>query len=347
MQKNIVSSPRNQSLEVCKLIAAFFVICIHCDFPGRIFIMLNAVARFAVPFFFAVSGYFSWHVKAETIRKRVIGIVKLLVFSTMLYILFEIYSCCFVHDQSILPHFLQMLPPRRLFSFLLLNIHPIAGHLWYLNSMICCYVVFYFFTKWQRSAQDYRPLYYIGFVLFLMFVFLDSFLPAARLSVSNMVYRNALFFGFPMFTMGLFLREHQEKVLRLFPITGFRFCIAMAVGIFLTLFQRYGAERLELPLGMLICVIAMLLLCIRSPQLTRHPALSSVIARFGNLSTIIYVIHLIWLNLYHYYADTFFRTRFGNTAAMLMAPVFTYVCSLLTGILWELLRSLFIRLRNK
>lgn len=347
MQKTTAISRRNQSMEVCKLIASFFVICIHCNFPGRIFIMLNAVARFAVPFFFAVSGYFSYQVRADIIRKRIIGIVKLLLFATLLYILFEAYCCRHVHDQSILESFREKLPLRSLFSFLLLNMHPIAGHLWYLNAIICCYLVFYFYTKWGEGTSDYRPLYAVGFLLFLAFLFLDSFLPAAHIHVQNPLYRNSLFFGFPMFSLGLFLREYHSKVLRLFPLTKSRFCVAITTGIALTLFQRYGTENLELPIGMVICVFAILLLCIQTPQITQQPILSFLISKFGSLATTIYVVHLIWLNLYHFYAVNFFSAWLGETAANLLAPIVTFFFSLCTGILWELLRAAWIRLRSK
>lgn len=347
MQNNIVASQRNQSLELWKLIAAFFVVCIHCDFPGRMIIMLNAIARFAVPFFFAVSGFFSWHAKEARLRKRIISIAKLLVFSTVLYILFDIYCCRYVHGTDVMQNFREKLPLRSLFSFLLLNVHPIAGHLWYLNTVLCCYLAFYFFTKWAEGAPDYRPLYYINIPLFVIFLFLDSFCSSAHITVNSLLFRNALFFGFPMFTLGIFLREYSSKIFRLFPLTACKLWIAMAAGVFLALLQRYGTEKLELPIGMFIVMVAVLLLCIRTPQLTQNPLLSFLISKCGNLSTIIYVVHLIWLNLYHFYWQDSFRSLFGETAANLLSPVFAFFCSLLTGIVWLLLQACMTRLCSR
>ena len=45
-------------LDALKIVAAFFVVCIHVHFPGDLGRCVIAVARFAVPFFFMVSGFF-------------------------------------------------------------------------------------------------------------------------------------------------------------------------------------------------------------------------------------------------------------------------------------------------
>src|SRR5262245_58513095 len=53
-------SNRNNSIESVRYIAAFAVICIHFFYPKNkeLTLVVNQWARFAVPFFFVVSGYF-------------------------------------------------------------------------------------------------------------------------------------------------------------------------------------------------------------------------------------------------------------------------------------------------
>ena len=63
-------SKRNNSIESMRFIAAFAVILIHYFYPseknfGSLALIINQIARFAVPFFFIVSGYFL----AEKLKK--------------------------------------------------------------------------------------------------------------------------------------------------------------------------------------------------------------------------------------------------------------------------------------
>ena len=48
----------NYCLDFIKGIACIFVVFFHCSFPGIMGMSIAAVGRFAVPFFFMVSGYF-------------------------------------------------------------------------------------------------------------------------------------------------------------------------------------------------------------------------------------------------------------------------------------------------
>ena len=49
---------RNRTLDMVKAICAYAVVLLHVHFPGSAGIIANVLARFAVPVFFMVSGYF-------------------------------------------------------------------------------------------------------------------------------------------------------------------------------------------------------------------------------------------------------------------------------------------------
>lgn len=53
----MINTKNIDSLNCAKGIACIFVILIHCTFPGIVGEMLRAIARFAVPLFFTVTGY--------------------------------------------------------------------------------------------------------------------------------------------------------------------------------------------------------------------------------------------------------------------------------------------------
>lgn len=57
---------RNQTLECCRILAAVFVVFLHVPFPGTVGKTVNCLARFAVPLFFAISGWFSYGAEGES-----------------------------------------------------------------------------------------------------------------------------------------------------------------------------------------------------------------------------------------------------------------------------------------
>ena len=54
------------------------VVFIHVLFYGKLGVVIDALARFAVPFFFLVSGYYSYQIPCEKIKKRIRKILILL-----------------------------------------------------------------------------------------------------------------------------------------------------------------------------------------------------------------------------------------------------------------------------
>ena len=61
---------RNETLECCRILAAVFVVFLHVPFPGLMGRTVNCLARFAVPLFFAISGWFSYGAKPEKLLRR-------------------------------------------------------------------------------------------------------------------------------------------------------------------------------------------------------------------------------------------------------------------------------------
>lgn len=50
---------RNQAMECFKMIAAVLVVILHVPFPGKWGGIVTCLANFAVPVFFAITGYFN------------------------------------------------------------------------------------------------------------------------------------------------------------------------------------------------------------------------------------------------------------------------------------------------
>ena len=72
-----MNTQKNNTLELIKLFASYMVVFIHVPFHGRFGAAIDALARFAVPFFFLVSGYYSYQIACKKIKMRIKNVLTL------------------------------------------------------------------------------------------------------------------------------------------------------------------------------------------------------------------------------------------------------------------------------
>ena len=267
---------RNETLECCRILAAVFVVFLHVPFPGLMGKTVNCLARFAVPLFFAISGWFSYGAKPEKLLRRMGKILLLEAVGIGLTVLSKGFRVCLPDAAG-------------LTKWLLLNVDPFAGHLWYLSAMAYCYGFLWLYTRLIcRKRRNYLPLYALGAVLLACHFAMANFSDLTGIQVDYILYRNAWFFGIPMFSMGLFLREYSEKL----PQKGQ--WAALILGFGLSLAERWILGPSDLPVAMPLAVAAMLLLTASHPTLPENrPMLRRAAAQLGTMSTVVYLVHLI------------------------------------------------------
>lgn len=78
---------KNISLYTLEGIACMFVIFIHCKFPEPVGDLVDTIARFAVPIFFIVSGFFNYSASKEKLKTRVFKLLRIFIFSSIIYII--------------------------------------------------------------------------------------------------------------------------------------------------------------------------------------------------------------------------------------------------------------------
>ena len=92
--------------------------------------------------------------------------------------------------------------------------------------------------------------------------------------------------------------------------------------------------ELELPIGTLIQIFALMLLVVNAPNLVRADSLwGRMIAHFGSLSTTVYITHLIWAEIYFLLLYPLVSPRLGGIEPYLR-PVLVAALSLGTGVIW-------------
>jgi len=331
------SLQRNQTLECCRILAAVFVVFLHVPFPGMLGKTVNCLARFAVPLFFAISGYFSYGAGPEKLLRRFGRILLLELTGIGLTVLWQC-ALAVSWGGSVWMCLRDLIPTGDVLAgWLLWNADPFAGHLWYLSAMAACYGVLWLYTLAFRGKKtEYRTLYAISGILLAAHFAMANFSRFTGISVVYVIYRNAWFFGIPMFSMGIFLRQYRERLLE------WKLSAVLASGLGLALLERVLLGPWDLPVGMVAAVAALLLLTEKYPEVPdRRSWLRRAVPWFGPLSTIVYIIHLMISEVY----QRWFAVVLGPAESWLR-PIFVAAMSLAAGAVWLALRDMVRKLRK-
>lgn len=333
------SSQRNQSMEVCKFLASFFVVFIHAPFPGALGGLVDCLARFAVPMFFMITGYFNFKADSRQIVRRIKHLLLLFLIGALFRQLCECV-CIELSNGSTIAHLRGLLPEmQEVFKLVILHIPPYTGNLWYLAAIITCYLIFWGFTRFQEDGTEmnYRPFYTLCMCAFSLFFLLDILLPVSGNSDFPVSPRNGWLFGLPMFGMGLFLHQYQDKLFRVFSLTSQKLWVIFILGVLLSVGQWKCLPIGTVPFGMLFSVPALVLLTIRHPILVSRPSLfRTVLLELGPLSMWIYLFHLPLLLSYQRLFQSPFQSALGSLEGYL-APWIIAAAALLAGVLAEVM----------
>ena len=276
---------RNYCLDFVKGIACICVVFMHCEFPGRLGILIQCVSRFCVPFFFMVSGYFCYKESGKTdyIKKiKHIGIITL--FASLLYlVLVPIWG----NAEEV------ELTARGVFGILIKWIvfnkpYFIAGQLWFLFALLYDYILFAIVDKFKlhKIAFIFIP---IGIILYI------SLAQGAHLigfSVPNYIYRNFLIEGFPLFSLGYFIHKHQNRI----HISNLVLILCIGISTLLCPVERLTMGRdFGVNIVSFIQVISLFVFCVKKPDMGKNKWIYPV-TWFGCFcSMYVYIVHpAVW-----------------------------------------------------
>ena len=329
-------------MELCKFIASFFVVFIHIRFPGEFGTVIDCIARFAVPTFFAISGYFSFRVISEKLSSRISYMFRLNFIATLVYFLWNVYDCIAISGKDVMQMLKANLSLESMARWLILNKNPFAVHLWYLSAIFICYILLWLYVRFFDDDADYRPFYAVSFILFVFFILFSAFTAKEQMQYHYTVYRNGLFFGLPMFGLGMFLREYSERIITMFRMTALKEILCIVFGLVISLIQYKGLGKTEMPVGMVITVIGLMLFMASRPTVPFMENHSLFFVFLGKISLIIYIIHLA-LN---YYLKS--QPAFADLCQMRYAyPLLVVGLSAICGLILTVFSVLFRKIRPK
>lgn len=280
---------RNRVLDAAKASAAYFVILLHIHFPGTAGDIVNALARFAVPLFFMVSGYFCYSEKGDICKKlpgKFGHILQLTMGSLFFYI---IWGCVrrSLRGEDSFQWLKSLLQQKYVKEFILYNnTSPVKFHLWFLAALLYCYLIFLAVEHFQLQivAGILIPLLLAG-----NFYFGEG--AAWRgTAFRTMIYRNWLFTGMPFFMMGYWIHRWEPGIGKKIR-TGYLYP-GMLCGMILTIMEYYRAGKQELFMGSVIFVLCLFMWCISD----RDRVVPEWLADMGRKDAfLIYLLHpAVW-----------------------------------------------------
>lgn len=275
----------NKSINVLKCLAIFAVICIHCKLfnlgaKGGIVV---ALCRFAVPFFFMVSGYFSFfdnRSKAlEKYKVRALHLLKLLIVSNVIYFIYYDLIRWYSVEKIISLFYID-----NIFEYIIFNVSPTGGHLWFIQALIYCYILFYVLAKLDINANK---LYKYVPILLLLCLLFGEF---SHLTANPYPYyfnRSFIFTGLPFFVLGYLIHDKEHKMENISD----RFIIyTFILGVLLTVIECLTVGKVEMYFGSILISSMIFIYCVKYPLKLDYKVTGWI---GGKLYTPMYLLHLI------------------------------------------------------
>lgn len=202
---------KNDCLNVWKGIAAFAVVLIHCTLPGVPGEIIKGIARFAVPLFFLISGYFAYGREDAVLRRREIHILRLYVGAVAVYYLWAAIRY-FLSQRTFAQMGAELFPDggRTVSDLLFFNRTAMAPHLWFMGALVYCYL---FYRLLARKRLEERAYLLIP-VLLAANLLLGEGRGLTGIAVPVRWIRSFWLTGFPFFLWGSWFacREKQGRL---------------------------------------------------------------------------------------------------------------------------------------
>lgn len=266
---------RNSSIDTVRAIACAFVLFVHATFPNPFGLYVAAIARFAVPFFLMVSGYYAFKAdEADALRvarRRLASTAKLTLAGTLFYAASNTLRQLIL-GQSALSWISPLFTPEGIFNFFVFNRAVVLSSvMYYLFMLLYVYGIFLLIIK----TRTLRAAYALVPVLLFACVALDEFFGLPWYYSGNF-----LLTGLPFFLLGHYFAQKPPR----FAHPG----RLVLPSLLLTLFETTLFGEAYCYIGTLMTAVGLFLFCLNAPQTKLPQALAS----FGRTcSATVFIIH--------------------------------------------------------
>ena len=289
-----VKKQRNYCLLLFETIGSIFIVFIHIAFPGQLGDIIKYFARFGVPLFYVVAGYYLIQPNTDKIalraklKKRIIHIAMLALFSEAFY--FAINLCINQHQVS--TYLSSTFTLRNFLNCVLLNVPLFSYPNWFLLAMLYSYIFMYLFSglflNKNRWIIAFTLISIVAIILNLIFRPTDITILGNK--ITDYIYGNWLFTGLPFICFGILLKKRNQFFIKFkipfIVLTLFIFGILMTVELFL--YRHYLGIYIEFGFFNILFVATIVALSIKVPMLCHKIWLFNL---KGNWTAYLYILH--------------------------------------------------------
>ena len=271
---------RNSNIDAIRGIACIFVVLVHCVLPGEFGQYMIAYARFAVPFFVLVSGWFAYHEDRHKVHgyclRKLKDTCKLTVSAALLYFLWNSLNNYFSSGDAIGWLISYFSNGDSWYNLIVYNRAVFLNSvMYYLLMMIYVYIIII-------AATEMRLLNLLKWFIPVGLVW--NYVLGAVVRAPWFHSGNFLLTALPFFLLGMQLRRwsrtHSFKPALLYGM--------LSVGLLLTYIEASCFGDVYCYVGSILISISVLLLCTTDAGLK----MPDWMATFGrNYSTYIFILH--------------------------------------------------------
>lgn len=287
---------RNNSIDIFRLICSILVVAIHThplkDFNLYLgYFATDILPRIAVPFFFAVSGYYYISMADNAKRKKyLITIIKTYVFWSVIYTFLQLFI--YIKNGCSLLGFIYE-------TFIAFFITGSYYHLWYLVALIISILIVTLACKYKLL----KPLYILSLILFLLgclgcsyynfglkIPLISNFITMRSFTLIRKIY----LMGLPFFLSGYLIKKVEPKFKNL---SSRNIAVLFCIVIFTYLSEIYLVEKYNLANNIVVTVLLYPLVVCTILVLLKNPLPDAKqLGKFcKNLSEYIYFIHPLFI----------------------------------------------------
>lgn len=312
----IAKKQYNYCMDFLKGIACIFVVFIHVKFPGDFGQAVQAIARFAVPFFFMVSGYYCYRKDYQGVMvgggKKIWHIVKITFFAYLFYIVVALIDNHFLGGTKQFDFSFTRIINAAIYSVP----NNVPQQLWFLIALLEVYIIYLFIDVFHAR----KVAYYLAAITIAILLILSQLSRFLGYEFGPGYYRNAWIEGFSFFTLGYFLHEKQGKI----TINNVVLIIIIVISAILSVVERFGFERVSaVHLSTYPLVVGLFVYAIKNPE--QH---KGVVQRIGKkYSMYVYILHMFWWHWFDRWAEAFSLEE--NMLVMWLRPLIVLGLALL------------------
>lgn len=288
---------RNEVLDVIKMFAAFCVVFLHFSFPSVFGRIVFSVSRFAVPMFFAVSGFF-YNKKDKSAQLASTGRksrhILLLIFISEGLAYFNYLSDAVLDAKTFRFSMLTGIFTERAALYKeamwrLISFTPLLNATgWFLVQLFLVYLIYGFITK----RNGYKPAGIIISVCFGVGFLLTRLCGIIKFELPNYTDYFILFMGLPFFAFGYYLKDAIPKFNLTEKFSGAVLVIMIFSGIILTIAESFIFSDVRIYIGSVLMIFAFFVFSEKYSEKTFTSRLGKALVFIGsNLTLYIYIIH--------------------------------------------------------